>query len=214
MSFSNQAFRSTISLSIGRLEPHIHFGVQSRCLFLFDIQSRVFSLTFRPSSLVFSVINLFQFGVQSHVFSSTFRVIMSYLSQVFRSTISLSIWCLEMHLQFGVQSHCLFQFDIQSCVFSLTLRAWSLIFSVISFFSSTFKAMSSVQHLESSCLSSVRHLDPPYLFQFNVQSRIFILAFRAIVQFGVQSRIFSLAFKAVVYFVSLVWRSELLFVLV
>ena len=52
--------------------------------------------------------------------------------------------------------------------------------------------MSSVRDSESSCLSSVRRSDPPYLFQFGVQSRIFILAFRAIVQYGIRCQHLSL----------------------
>ena len=96
-------------------------------------------------------------------------------------------------------------------------RVSSLVFSVISFFSLAFRAMSSVRYSESSCFSSDRRLDPLYLFQFGVQSRIFISTFRVIVYFSLTFKFvflvwhlkpfFNLAFRAT----SLVWHSKSLF---
>ena len=184
----NYVFRSTISLLVQRLEPHLHFGVQSRCLFQFDIQSLVFSLTFRSSSLVFSVINFFlvrrsepclQFGIQSHHVFLQLGVQIHHISFISAFRVVSSFWHSEP-------------------LFSLAFRYAFLVWHLESSFrvrhsgplvSLAFKAIIFlVQHLEPlvnlafRChhISSVWHLET-----------LVSLAFRATIflQFSVQSRI-------------------------
>ena len=117
---------------------------------------------------------------------------MSFFSQAFRSTISLSIRCLESHLLFGFQSHCLFQFDIQSRVFSLAFKAIVQLGIQSHIFSLVFRATSPVWHSEPSSYHDRAFIATFSVFRavnsiwvFRASSLVFnVISF---FQFGVQS---------------------------
>ena len=144
-------------------------------------------------------------------FSLTFRAV----SRTWRSE-SLSL------LSYGVQGLHLFQFGVQSRIFSLAFRStisfsvWRselhlqlgvqshhpfsiMAFRAFIFFSLAFRVASPTWHSESLSLLNYG-IQGLYLLQFGVQRRIFSLAFRATIffQFGVQNRISSLAFRVTI----------------
>ena len=176
----SSTFRAIISPLVWPSKPYFHFGVQSRIFslafrvivcFQFDIQSHY---VFLP------------FGIQSRIFSLAFKVVflvwileLLFVSRsTFRAIISLSIWHSELHLQFGVQSRCLFlvRHSKLSCLFSVwrseplfvsssTFKAISVWLSESLFvFRSAFKAIISL-----SIWSSELHI------QFGIQSRSLFL---------------------------------------
>ncbi|RVW90782.1 hypothetical protein CK203_028616 [Vitis vinifera] len=163
-------------------------------------KSHVFSLAFKAVSLVWHSKSL-------SLHSSTFRVVL--FSSAFRAGL-FSIWRLESsftvrHSEPFVSSAfraiISFQFDIQSHILSYGIQGHHfflvrhselyLQFGVqnhhpitirhsLPHFRLVFRATSPVQNSESSCLSSVRHSDPPYLFQCLESSSFHSLTFRAV----------------------------------
>ena len=187
VAFSISAFRAIIItsqfrrskpsslLSLGIQSHHLlSYGVQSLHHSQFGVQSHVFGLEFKAT------ISL-QLSVQSrHIFSvTTLRIIL--LSQAFKSTISLSVRHLEQDLHFDVQSHCLFQFNIQSRVFSLAFRAIVQFGVQIHIFSLAFRVV-----VHSQAFRTISQLG------IQMPSYFFNLAFRDISQLGIQSHHFPL----------------------
>ena len=166
MSVISYGVQSHHLLIARHLEPSslLNYDVQSR-LSQFDIQRCQSSvMVFRPFiffSLAFKAAISSQLGFQSHVFSLAFRVV-SLVWHIEPSCIS-SVWCLEppfYHNRAFISTFSAFRatFLTFRAINSIwAFKASSLVFNVISFFSSAFRAMPLVRHSESS-----------YLFQFGV----------------------------------------------
>ncbi|KAL6350192.1 hypothetical protein AAG906_004133 [Vitis piasezkii] len=144
-------------------------------------KSHVFSLAFKVVSPVWHSKSL-------SLHSSTFRVVL--FSSAFRAGI-FSIWRLEpsftvRHLEPFVSSAfratISFQFDIQSHILSYGIQGhhFFLVRRSELYLYLVFRATSPVWNSESSCLSSVRHSDPPYLFQCSESSSFHSLTFRVV----------------------------------
>ena len=129
------AFRASIFISLAFIAAFPPWRPESLSLLNYGIQS----------------LHLLQFDIQSRISNLAFRVIIP--SQLWRSgPSSFSVWCLESHLQFGIQIHHLF--------FSLAFRTASPTWCP--------KSPSFLNY-------GVQSL---HLLQFGVQSRISNLAFR------------------------------------
>ena len=217
-----------VSFSFQHSESHFHFGIQSRIL--------SFSIRIHPLSLVrhSEPSCTFLFNIQSRIFILTFKAALSIsasraiIASQFRRSEPSSL------LSYDVQNHPS-QFDIQRCQFSvLAFRTILFLeldvqskhcFSVTTFrvvlHSLAFIATISSQFGRSESSFIVSHLEPH--FQFSVQSHNFFLQLgiqsHHFLQLDVQSHhpfsvwrseppsLFSLAFRAT----SPVWRSESLF---
>ena len=210
---------------------YLFFSVwRSESHFISALRAIFFSLTFRVvipfqlseplsvSSSEFVAIILFfsvwhsepylHFGIQSHIVVLAFRAIVCLYFDIqshfwfgVQSRCSSSIWRSEPHFHFDIKSHRIFSLAFRFVVhFSLAFRAAFFVWR------SELYLHLGVQSHRLSLTQAFRAFVP---FWFNVQSLIFILAFRAIVglqfgisnhyvflPFGVQSHIFNLAFRA------------------
>ena len=194
--------QSRIFSLVFRVVVYFQFSIQSHHVFFpFGIQSRVFSLAFRATSSVI-IFPPFWHSKSLFVSSSAFITIISLVwhseplfFQFWHSQPHYLVWRSEPHLQFGIQSHCLFLNQHSEPPYSF-YSAFRVVFQF---------------GVQSRRLFLVRHSEPSYLFPFGIQSRIFSYAFKVVVyfQFDIQSHhiSFSLAFKAIFS----VWHSKLYF---
>ena len=223
-----------ISSQLGDQSHHLITVWRSESLFPLGIQSRCFRLAFIAIVLAWHLESphhlLIGLSVQSHYLFLSFGVQSHHLFSIlaFKATIPSHFQRSELFFVYSstfIAIVPLFQFGIQSCIFILAFKATETFqFGIQNhhlFFDLAFRAASSFWCLEPLFASSSSFIAIIPLFQFGVQSRIFILAFRAVVcflfdiqshhlffPFDVQSCIFISTFKTI----SSVWHSEPLFV--
>ena len=167
----SNGLRVVVACYTGAYSPPHHFLVgwlsKTPSILSYDIQSRPFSAqrSEPPCPLDCDIQSrLSRFDVHSYQFSlATKAVVLAW-----HSWLLFLVWFSESFFLFGVQSHCMPQFDI------------------VTFFVLTFRA---IVHFPFSVQSHTFISDIQRHILFGVQSRVFSLAFRAIVHFhfGVQS---------------------------
>ena len=108
------------------IQSHFHQFQAFRAISSVWNSKPLVSLVFRATFLAFRVVFLFQFGVQSHIASIQgchFLLVQHSESFLPFRTTFINFRRSEPCLQFGIQSHNLLQFGVQSCVFILAFRA-------------------------------------------------------------------------------------------